>query len=81
MLMKNVSLVFLLTFLVNVQAYSQNSFSLTKNCPPSFELIQLQQQPSICRLVNLYQFYDSVQNRGVGGLHTSLPKHRDGFTP
>lgn len=34
-----------------------------------------------CELRTLYQFYDSTQGRGVGGLHTSLPGHRDGFSP
>lgn len=28
-----------------------------------------------------YQFYDSVEGRGVGGTQTSLPPHRDGFSP
>ena len=53
------------------------NFKLAKNCPPSFELTPA----GVCRLVNLYQFYDSVQGRGVGGTQTSLPPHRDGFTP
>jgi cytochrome c peroxidase len=35
----------------------------------------------VCLLVKQYQFYDSVQNKGLGGTQTSLPKHRDGFTP
>ncbi len=56
-------------------------FTLANNCPPSFELVAIQGQEPVCRLVNLYQFYDSVQNRGVGGTQTSLPAHRDGFTP
>ncbi len=56
-------------------------FSLAKNCPPSFELIKEQGKQGVCRLVNLYQFYSSVQGRGLGGTQTSLPKHRDGFTP
>ena len=55
----------------------KNQFSLSENCPPSFELTE----GGICLLVNQYQFYDSVQNRGLGGTQTSLPKHRDGFTP
>jgi cytochrome c peroxidase len=29
----------------------------------------------------MYQFYDSLQDRGVGGTQTALPPHRDGFTP
>lgn len=52
-------------------------FVLATNCPPSFELTE----QGTCHLLNQYQFYDSVQNRGLGGTQTSLPKHRDGFTP
>ncbi len=58
-----------------------DSFALTDNCPPSFELVKAQGKEGVCRLVNLYQFYDSVQGRGLGGTQTSLPNHRDGFTP
>lgn len=54
-----------------------HNFTLAEHCPPSFELTE----NGVCRLVNLYQFYDSVQNKGLGGTQTSLPKHRDGFTP
>ncbi|MCC2616553.1 c-type cytochrome [Aestuariibacter halophilus] len=53
------------------------TFSLPQTCPPSFEL----RDDGRCYLVSLYQFYDSVQNRGVGGTQTALPAHRDGFTP
>ncbi len=49
---------------------------LASACPPSFE--QVGQQ---CRLVNLYQQYDSLQNKGVGGTKTALPAARDGFSP
>ena len=34
-----------------------------------------------CELRNLYQLYDSLGDRGVGGLKTALPTHRDGFSP
>lgn len=60
-----------------LQKNNVTSFSLSSHCPASFELTSA----GVCRLVNLYQFYDSVQGRGVGGTQTSLPKHRDGFTP
>jgi cytochrome c peroxidase len=50
--------------------------TLSTQCPPSFE-----KQQGRCVLVNMYQQYTSVQNRGVGGTQTSLPAHRDGFTP
>lgn len=29
----------------------------------------------------MYELYDSVQGAGLGGTRTSLPDHRDGFTP
>lgn len=51
-------------------------FELSTRCPPSFEL-----RKGVCRLVNRYQFYDSIENRGVGGTRTSLPPNRDGFSP
>ena len=50
---------------------------LSDRCPPSFELTAR----GTCELRDLYQFYDSLENRGVGGLRTALPAHRDGFTP
>jgi len=56
---------------------NQSLFELAKNCPPSFELTQ----QGVCRLLTQYQFYTSVQNRGLGGTQTSLPAHRDGFSP
>lgn len=64
-------------FFFQVKAEIQSSFTLSDACPPGFELIVKNQ----CRLVNFYQLYDSVQGRGVGGTQTSLPKHRDGFSP
>ena len=65
------------SFSVNATTEGTSSFTLATNCPPSFELTE----KGVCLLVNQYQFYDSVQNRGLGGTQTSLPKHRDGFTP
>jgi len=56
---------------------SQQSFTLSDRCPPGFEKVA----SGACELRNLYQFYDSLQDRGVGGTQTSLPAHRDGFTP
>jgi cytochrome c peroxidase len=52
-------------------------FELRKDCPPGFELTA----DGVCRLRTLYEFYDSLQGRGVGGTRTALPPHRDGFTP
>ena len=53
------------------------AFILADNCPPSFELTD----EGICLLLTQYQYYSSVQDKGLGGTQTSLPKHRDGFTP
>lgn len=52
-------------------------FQLSERCPPSFELTD----EGVCRLLTQYQFYTSVQNKGLGGTRTNLPEHRDGFTP
>ncbi|MET0533126.1 MAG: cytochrome c peroxidase [Steroidobacter sp.] len=52
-------------------------FILNTNCPPGFEKTDI----GVCELRTLYQFYDSLENRGLGGTRTSLPPHRDGFTP
>ena len=56
---------------------AQADIVLATRCPPSFE----QMADNRCKLRNLYQFYDSLQNRGVGGTQTSLPAYRDGFSP
>ncbi|MGB0893773.1 MAG: cytochrome-c peroxidase [Parashewanella sp.] len=61
---------------INVHVQAEQHIELKEQCPPSFEKVD-----GVCRLVTLYQFYNSVQGRGVGGTQTSLPKHRDGFTP
>jgi len=52
-------------------------FALNSSCPPGFE----KTAAAVCELRTLYQFYDSLENRGVGGTRTALPPHRDGFTP
>lgn len=70
----------IITWLFTTQlAIANNSqpFNLSEHCPPSFELTS----QGVCRLLTQYQFYDSIQNRGVGGTQTSLPPHRDGYTP
>jgi len=51
--------------------------TLSDRCPPSFE----KTAAGVCELRTLYQFYDSLENRGVGGTRTALPPHRGGFTP
>lgn len=53
------------------------SFELRDTCPPSFE----ESATGTCELRTMYDFYDSVQGAGLGGTQTSLPDHRDGFTP
>jgi len=50
---------------------------LRESCPPSFE----KTAAGHCTLRTMYEFYDSVQGAGLGGTQTSLPPHRDGFTP
>ena len=57
-------------------AQAEPEFVLNENCPPSFEKMD----SGRCELRNLYQFYDSLQDMGVGGTKTALPPHRDGFT-
>ncbi|GAA5134146.1 cytochrome-c peroxidase [Thalassotalea piscium] len=61
----------------NNNTLSKSEFTLAKHCPPSFELTP----QGVCRLLTQYQFYTSVQNKGLGGTQTNLPPHRDGFTP
>ena len=56
---------------------AEGTFTLADKCPASFALDNNNQ----CRLRNLYQLYDSLQDRGLGGLKTALPEHRDGFSP
>lgn len=53
-----------------------SGFMLSTTCPPGFE-----KTGGVCELRTLYQFYDSLENRGLGGTRTALPPHRDGFTP
>lgn len=58
-------------------AQAAERFELSDQCPPGFELAE----GNSCQLRSLYQFYDSTQNRGVGGTQTGLPAYRDGFSP
>lgn len=51
--------------------------TLSPDCPASF----LRNENNQCLLRNLYQFYDSLGDHGIGGLKTALPAHRDGFSP
>lgn len=51
-------------------------WQLSDRCPPGF-----QKKNNRCELRSLYQMYDSLYNKGVGGLKTALPPARDRFTP
>lgn len=66
-----------LSMLLIAAVSAAEPIELTDQCPPSFD----KTAAGRCLLVNLYQQYDSLQNRGIGGTRTSLPPHRDGFTP
>lgn len=59
------------------KAVADQQVELRNYCPPGFELIDGER----CELRTLYQLYDSVQGRGLGGTQTGLPAHRDGFSP
>lgn len=62
--------------LTTVPAAAADDFVLSDRCPPSFERLE----GGVCKLVTLYDQYDSLQGRGVGGTQTELPPRRDGFT-
>ncbi len=68
--------IFALSSSLNAWAESPEKITLSKHCPPGFEKTQ-----QGCELRSLYQMYDSLQNKGVGGLKTALPAYRDGFSP
>ena len=55
----------------------ENSIELCKTCPPGFKL----NGSNECISRNLYLQYESLENKGVGGLKTALPMVRDGFSP
>jgi len=76
-MMKSLSVFLLAIAFFTVGEARGSSFELKTNCPASFELTSA----GVCRLVNMYQLYDSVQGRGVGGTQTALPKANDGYTP
>ncbi|MFT5711504.1 MAG: cytochrome c peroxidase [Halioglobus sp.] len=65
------------TLLLASPAGAVSDFVLSELCPASFE----KTDEGVCELRNLYQFYGSLQGQGVGGTQTSLPSHRDGFSP
>lgn len=69
---------FMVLFTNDISAASANSsnIKLSSICPPSFVKIN-----NTCKLQTHYLQYASLQNAGVGGLKTGLPKYRDGFSP
>jgi cytochrome c peroxidase len=71
------SLVLVAAALASANEPASTEFTLNPSCPPSFE----KTGAGVCELRTLYQFYDSLKGRGVGGTRTALPPHRDGFTP
>ena len=70
-------LLFLSTVLSAGTAKAASDFTLVEHCPPGFD----KSDSGVCILYTLYDQYDSIQDRGVGGLTSSLPSRRDGFTP
>ena len=60
-----------------VAAAAAVPITLSDRCPPSFE----KTGAGTCELRDLYQFYDSLEGKGLGGTRTALPPNRDGFTP
>src|SRR5580765_5014090 len=78
-LMWMAALVLAATAVANVIASGPTpaGFTLNSACPPGFE----KTGAGVCELRTLYQFYDSLEGRGLGGTRTALPPHRDGFTP
>jgi cytochrome c peroxidase len=56
---------------------AQEPISLASQCPPGFQT----STENTCKLHTMYDQYDSLYDRGVGGLQTALPARRDGFSP
>ena len=56
---------------------AQTRWQLAAECPPGFE----RSADNRCQLRTLYQQYQSLRDKGVGGLKTALPTARDGFSP
>jgi cytochrome c peroxidase len=61
----------------SARASTPGAVTLSTRCPPSFE----KTPAGACELRDLYQFYDSLEGKGLGGTRTALPPGRDGFTP
>ena len=67
----------LLLIISLAQVPGSKPIMLAEHCPPGFELTA----DNRCVSRSLYQQYQSLQNSGVGGLKTGLPRVRDGFSP
>src|SRR5210317_2250713 len=67
---------FLVTALSAV-TFASEHVTLRDFCPPGFELTN----NNVCELRTLYDGYDSLNDAGVGGPRTALPRARDGFSP
>lgn len=79
MLVRTTSLIpfVLCLWMGTVSANDAAHIALREGCPPSFE----KTASGTCSLRTMYEFYESVQGAGLGGTQTSLPVHREGFTP
>jgi cytochrome c peroxidase len=75
--MRSLFAIVLLALAASAGSAEPSTWRLSDQCPPGFEYTETR----VCELRNFYQFYDSLQNQGVGGTQTSLPAHRDGFSP
>lgn len=69
-------LLFFLGLAVSSIGLSIGKISLSKQCPPSFELLD-----GVCHFRSIYDLYQSPHGKGVGGLRTALPKHRGAYRP
>lgn len=56
---------------------ADEGFTLSAACPPGFQ----RTNDNRCVLQTPYLMYRSLHDKGVGGLRTALPEHRDGFSP
>ena len=67
----------MLAVFTTTDTQAQTRWQLAAECPPGFE----RSVDNRCQLRTLYQQYQSLRDKGVGGLKTALPAARDGFSP
>ena len=65
------------TTVASAAVADQPPITLASQCPPGFQTTV----DNTCKLHTLYDQYDSLYDRGVGGLQTALPARREGFSP